>query len=158
MPYIVLKLTLEGPSLSLEIQSLSSELPANLAASLCKISTSLYLLLLSVDWRRLDNLRPRCCKDKNAATSRQARYSHSRFLIMSLSSGFTTNALPTSPPIEDLEHDLRELLQNETSDRGAALYPSPIMEHESYHRHQYGNAFSDSHRSVGLGIQYVCRI
>lgn len=74
---------------------------------------------------------------------------------MSLKSEFTTNAFLTPPPNEGLEHDLHQLLQEESSDNDSALYPSPNMEHEEYHRRQYGNSYPDDRQSVGLGIQYV---
>ncbi|QDS74639.1 hypothetical protein FKW77_009213 [Venturia effusa] len=73
---------------------------------------------------------------------------------MSLKSELTTNALPTPPPNEGPEHDLRQLLQDDPVDKDAALYPSPSMEHAGYIHHQYGDSYPDHRQSVGLGIQY----
>jgi hypothetical protein len=74
---------------------------------------------------------------------------------MSPNSSLTTTTIPTPPPNEALEHNLRQLLQEDSSDQDAGLYHSPNMEHEGYHRHQYSNSYPDNRHSVGLGIQYV---
>ncbi|TID21830.1 HMG box protein [Venturia nashicola] len=73
---------------------------------------------------------------------------------MSFKCELTTNTLPTPPPNEGLEHDLCQLLQDESFDKDAALYPSPSMENAGYVRHQYGGSYPDHRQSVGLGIQY----